>query len=227
MAEQAVIFASRGGVMDQNVQWFYQKRAESVIEALKKNRMEGMYLAEAGQVADAVMSLIPQGATVGMGGSMTMVETGVLEALRQGPVQLIDRYQPGISPAETMARLKQGLIADVFVSGVNAITEEGELVFVDATCNRVAPILFGPDKVILIAGCNKIVPNLAFAQERIRHFTAPTNAHRIGRKTPCAVSGHCEDCSSPERICNATVVIHKQARPERLKMILVGAELGY
>ncbi len=213
--------------MDQNVQWFYEKRAESVIEVLKKNRMQGIYLADADQVAPTVLSLIPQGASVAMGGSMTMVETGVVEALRQGPLRLIDRYEPGISPAETMARLKQGLGADVFVSGVNAVTEEGELVFVDATCNRVAPILFGPDKVILIAGCNKIVPNLAYAQERIRHFVAPTNARRIGRKTPCAVSGHCEDCSSPERICNATVVIHKQARPERLTVILVGTELGY
>ncbi|MFH1033721.1 MAG: lactate utilization protein [Pseudomonadota bacterium] len=213
--------------MDQNVQWFYQKRAESVIETLKKNRMEGIYLPEASQVADKVMSLIPQGATVAMGGSVTMMETGVVAALRQGPVKLIDRYEPGISPQETMARLKQGLTAQVFVSGVNAVTEEGELVFVDATCNRVAPILFGPDKVILIAGCNKIVPNLAYAQERIRHFVAPTNAKRIGRKTPCAVSGHCEDCASPDRICNATVVIHKQARPERLLVILVGAELGY
>lgn len=109
-------------------------------------------------------------------------------------MRLIDRYEAGISPAETMVRLKQGLTADVFVSGVNAVTEEGELVFVNATCNRVAPILFGPDKVILIAGCNKIVPNLAHAQKRI---------------------------------CNATVVIHKQARPERLTVILVGAELGY
>ena len=212
--------------MDQNVQWFYEKRAESVIEVLKKNRMQGIYLADAAQVAPTVLSLIPQGASVAMGGSMTMVETGVVEALRQGPLRLIDRYEPGISPAETMARLKQGLGADVFVSGVNAVTEEGELVFVDATCNRVAPILFGPDKVILIAGCNKIVPNLAYAQERIRHFVAPTNARRIGRKTPCAVSGHCEDCSSPERICNATVVIHKQANPQRLHLLLVGEELG-
>ncbi|MBI4797488.1 MAG: lactate utilization protein [Desulfarculus sp.] len=213
--------------MDPNVKWFYQKRAESVIESLKANRMNGVYVDDPSQVAATVMSYIPEGSTVAMGGSVTMMETGVVEALRQGPVQLIDRYQPGISPQETMARLKLGLSAQVFVSGVNAVTEEGELVFVDATCNRVAPILFGPDKVILIAGCNKIVPNLAHAQERIRHFVAPTNARRIGRKTPCAVSGHCEDCSSPERICNATVVIHKQARPERLSVVLVGANLGY
>ncbi|CAO0824662.1 Lactate utilization protein [Desulfarculales bacterium] len=213
--------------MDQNVQWFYEKRAESVIAVLKKNRMEGIYLADPAQVVPTVMSLIPHEATVGMGGSMTMMETGVVEALRQGPVWLIDRYESGISPAETMARLKRGLTADVFISGVNAVTEDGELVFVDATCNRVAPVLFGPDKVILIAGCNKIVPNLAYAQRRIRHFVAPTNAKRIGRKTPCALTGQCEDCASPERICNATVVIHKQALPERMVVILVGAELGY
>lgn len=173
------------------------------------------------------MALIPENASVAMGGSMTMFQTGVVDALRQGPVQLIDRYEPGIPGEEVMARLKRGLTADVMVSSVNAITEQGELVFVDATCNRVAPILFGPDKVIIIAGCNKIVPNLAYAQERIRHFVAPTNAHRLNRKTPCTATGHCEDCSSPERICNATVVIHKQANPNRLHLLLVGAELGY
>jgi L-lactate utilization protein LutB len=124
-------------------------------------------------------------------------------------------------------RFRAGLTADVFVSGVNAITEQGELVFVDATCNRVAGVLFGPAKVIIVAGCNKIVPNLAYAQERIRHFVAPTNAKRLNRKTPCAVTGQCEDCNSPERICNATVVIHKQANPERLHVVLAGAELGY
>lgn len=213
--------------MEANIAWFYQRRAESVVEALQKNRMNASFLAEPAQVAAAVMEMIPQNATVAMGGSVTMFQTGVVDALRQGPVQLIDRYEPGIPPEEVGARLKRGLTADVFVSGVNAITEQGELVFVDATCNRVAPILFGPDKVIIIAGCNKIVPNLAYAQERIRHFVAPTNAHRINRKTPCAVSGRCEDCASPERICNATVVIHKQANPKRLHLILVGGELGY
>ncbi|MFH1057249.1 MAG: lactate utilization protein [Pseudomonadota bacterium] len=213
--------------MEANVAWFYQRRAESVIEVLKKNRMNASFVADPAQVADAVMALIPENASVAMGGSMTMFQTGVVEALRQGPVQLIDRYEPGLPGEEVMARLKRGLTADVIVSSVNAITEQGELVFVDATCNRVAPILFGPDKVIIIAGCNKIVPNLAYAQERIRHFVAPTNAHRLGRKTPCAATGHCEDCASPERICNATVVIHKQANPNRLHLLLVGADLGY
>ncbi len=213
--------------MDQNVAWFYEKRAQAVCQALKKNRMSGLFLSQASQVAQQVLAMIPQGSSVGLGGSMTLVETGVVEALRQAPVKLIDRYAPGLTPSETMARLKQGLTADVFVSGVNAITEQGELVFVDATCNRVAPILFGPSKVILVAGGNKIVPNLAFAQERIRHQVAPANAKRLNRKTPCAQTGQCEDCSSPERICNATVVIHKQVDPERLHLLLVGEALGY
>ncbi len=217
--------------MDPYIGWFYRRRAESVIEALKKNRMNGTFLAQAGEAASAVMAMIPEGASVAMGGSVTMAETGVVEALRQGhregKLKLIDRYEPGLAPEQVMERLRQGLIAEVIVSGINAITEQGELVFVDATCNRVAPILFGPTKVILVAGCNKIVPNLAFAQERIRHFVAPTNAKRIGRKTPCAETGQCADCASPERICNATVVIHKQARAERLHVLLVGADLGY
>jgi hypothetical protein len=139
---------------------------------------------------------------------------------------LVDRFAPALSPEETLARLREGLTAEVMVSGVNAVTEQGELVFVDASCTRVAPILYGPAKVILVAGGNKIVPNLAYAQERIRHFVAPANAKRLGKKTPCAETGQCADCSSPERICNATVVIHKQANPERLHLILLGADLG-
>lgn len=216
--------------MHQSIQWFCAKRAASVIEALKKNRMNGAYLADPAQVAAQVLALIPQGASVALGGSMTLTETGVLAALHQGQSQgslkLIDRYEKGLSPEQVMERLRQGLTADVFVSGVNAVTEQGELVFVDATCNRVAPILFGPAKVILVAGCNKIVPNLAYAQERIRHFVAPANARRLGRKTPCAETGECADCNSPERICNATVVIHKQAKAERLHVLLVGESLG-
>ncbi len=96
----------------------------------------------------------------------------------------------------------------------------------DASCTRVGPILFGPRQVILVAGCNKIVPNLPYAQERIRHFVAPANAKRLGRKTPSALTGQCLDCQSDDRICNATVVIHKQADPKRLHMVLVGERLG-
>jgi hypothetical protein len=161
---------------------------------------------------------------------VTLFETGVLEALRQahtrGQLKLVDRFAPGLTPEQSKNLLRAALTADVMVSGVNAVTEQGELVFVDASCTRVAPILYGPAKVILVAGGNKIVPNLANAQERIRHFVAPTNARRLGKKTPCAETGQCADCASPERICNATVVIHKQADPKRLHLLLLGADLG-
>ena len=212
--------------MDKNISWFYEKRAQSVIEALKANRMNGYYAPSAAEAAKLALSMIPAGSSVGLGGSMTLFEAGLVEALRQGDYALVDRYEKGISPAETMARLKQGLSADVFLSGVNAITEDGELYFVDATCNRVAATLFGPDKVILVAGCNKIVPDLEAAQSRIVHFVAPANAHRLGRKTPCAETGQCQDCSSPDRICNASVAIHKQANKDRLHVILVGEDMG-
>lgn len=212
--------------MDQSINWFYEARAQAVIKTLGHNRMQASYIADQEQVAEKVLAMIPPDSSVALGGSMTLFETGVVPALRQAPVGLIDRFEKDITPDEAKARLRQGLHADYFVSGVNAVTEQGELVFVDASCTRVAPILFGPKKVILVAGCNKIVPNLANAQERIRHFVAPTNAKRLGRKTPCAQTGQCADCDSPDRICNATVVIHKQADKERLHVLLVGGELG-
>ena len=212
--------------MDENVKWFYEKRAAAAIEALGKNRMGGTYVADLSEVSKTVLPMIPAGASVGFGGSMTIFETGLYEALCQGNYKLLDRYEKGISPEEMGSRQRQALLSDVFVAGVNAVTEQGELVFVDASCTRVGPILFGPKKVILITGCNKIVPNLAYAQERIRHFVAPANAKRLNRKTPCAQTGQCMDCDSPDRICNATVVIHKQANPKRLHVVFVGESLG-
>jgi len=209
--------------MDASVSWFLEKRAQAAIKALEKNRISAEYLADPTKVAGKVMGLIPAGASVATGGSMTLNQTGVMAAVKSfEQVNFIDRWEQGIEPAELKSRLKRGLTADVFLSGVNAVTEQGELVFVDASCTRVAPVLFGPDKVIIVTGCNKIVPDLAYAQQRIRHFVAPANAKRLGRKTPCAEDGRCHDCASPDRICNATVVIHKQAFANRMHVIFVG-----
>lgn len=213
--------------MDQNVKWFYETRGRAVIKALEKNRMSGSLLDDRSQVAEAVMAMIPAGSTVAMGGSMTLFETGLIDSLRaSNDIELIDRFEEGISPEEAGRRLRQGLMADVFLSGVNALTEDGELVYVDCNGNRVAAVLFGPKKVIVVTGCNKIVPNLDYAQERIRHFVAPTNAKRLARDTPCAKTGVCADCNSPARICNYTAVIHKQADKDRLHVVLVAEELG-
>jgi hypothetical protein len=189
--------------------------------------MDGVFIPKASDVADQVMAEIPKGSTVSMGGSVTMVETGVVDALRKADVDLLDRYAPDLAPPEVMAILKRGLTSDVVVSGVNAVTEYGELVFIDCTCNRVAPILFGPDKVLLITGANKIVPDVEEGIARIKNFVAPTNAKRLNRKTPCAETSECADCSSPDRICNATVVIHKQLFKNRIKVFIVGEDLGY
>ncbi|KIX11935.1 lactate utilization protein [Dethiosulfatarculus sandiegensis] len=207
-------------------QWFHETRAKAVIQALKGNRINGYFVQNRVNAVEQVLQLIPNQSLIAMGGSMTLFETGIYDAIKKGNYNLIDRFEKGISQDEALTRLKTGLTADIFLAGVNAVTEQGELVFVDASCTRVAPILFGPQKVILVSGCNKIVPNLAYAQERIRHFVAPANARRLGRKTPCAKTGKCEDCSSPDRICNATVVIHKQAFEQRLHLVLVGETLG-
>lgn len=212
--------------MDQNIGWFYETRAQAVIKTLGRNRIQASFAKDAAEAAAKTLAMIPQGASVALGGSMTLLETGIVDGLRQAPISLIDRFAKDLSQEESLSRLRQGLQADFFLAGVNAVTEQGELVFVDASCTRVGPILFGPKKVILVAGCNKIVPNLAYAQERIRHFVAPTNAKRLGRKTPCAQTGQCADCDSPDRICNVTAVIHKQADAQRLHVVLVGQELG-
>ncbi len=211
--------------MDENIRWFYTRQAERVIRALGPRGINAE-LVEAAQLARRVLELVPKGAVVGMGGSMTLVQTGVLKALREAEVELLDRFREGLSEQEKAELYRRALTADVFISGVNAITVDGELVFVDAYGNRVAPILFGPSRVILLAGCNKIVPDIHAAHQRIRFFVAPTNARRLGRKSPCTTTGRCEDCASPDRICNYTVVIHRQAVKQRMHLFLVPEELG-
>lgn len=214
--------------MDENIKWFYQTRAKAVMESLKANRINASYLPDPTQVVQYVLGMIPAQASVAVGGSMTMVETGLLDALRSSSdLRFIDRYEAGIGPDQTMERLREGLTADVFVSSVNAITEDGQLLFVDGNCNRVSSILFGTKKVILVAGCNKICADTNSGLDRITYISAPANAKRLARKTPCTKTGRCEDCSSPERICNATVIVHKQADPQRMHVVLVGADLGY
>lgn len=213
--------------MDESTKWFYEQKAKATLEALRGNRMSGAYLPGAADVPAHVLGMIPQGAVVAMGGSMTVAQTGLLEALRQAPgLELLDRYAEGLSDVQRADMARRGLTADVFISGVNAVTEAGELLFVDAYGNRVAPILFGPKKVILVTGCNKVCADLETAWHRVRYYTAPANAHRLGRKTPCAKTGRCDDCASPDRICNETAIIHKQADDQRLHVVLVGEDLG-
>jgi L-lactate utilization protein LutB len=206
---------------------YWSIRLRKVAEALEGNGIEAFV---AGRPEDALahaLALIPRGATVGLGGSRTVQEIGLLEALRGGDFTLYDQYREGLSREDSMRLRREGTHAEWFVSGSNAITYDGKILNVDGMGNRLAGFCFGPAKVLIVAGRNKIVRDLDAARERVRSVAAPMNARRFGAKTPCVETAECSDCDSPGRICNLTLIIEKSGIEGRMKVILVNKDLGF
>lgn len=201
---------------------------QRLIERLHRRNIQGHLAQDREQAKAIALGLVPDGATVAMGNSLTLRETGIFAALTGGGYKIINQFEAGISPAENLHRRKQGLLADVYFTGANAITLEGELINSDGKGNRVAAMLFGPDRVIVVAGKNKLVQDRAAAWQRLREKAAPALARRLGRATPCAASEVCADCNSPERICRCYTVIAGQmpADKDRIHVILVDEDLG-
>jgi hypothetical protein len=210
-----------------------KKAILGLIEILRKNNIPSFYLENREEAFNKIMSLIPEGSVVGFGDSLTLKEIGVVEALEKGPYHFLNPWEKGISVEENIRRKRRGLTSDVFVSGSNALTLEGKIVNVDGHGNRVAALLFGPERVIIVVGINKIVNNLEEALARIRDRAAPLNVKRhpdFDPQPPCGVTGECSDCSSPWRICNKTVIIERQFDNQKYKpilsVIIVGEVLG-
>ncbi|MDL2254618.1 lactate utilization protein, partial [Ruminococcaceae bacterium OttesenSCG-928-I18] len=188
------------------------------------NRMDALVLSSAKDVVPQLREWMPKGASVGAGGSMTLEQCGVMAFLREGGHTFFDRDAEGADVEEVFRR---SFSADFYLASANAVTEQGEIYEIDGRGNRVAAIAFGPKNVILVAGFNKIVEGIDEA--RMRNFTvaAPANSHRLGLKTPCAVTGECSDCDSPQRICCTELVLGPQRVPGRVKVLLVCEDLGY
>lgn len=209
---------------------------EKTLENLKSNNMEPYFVESGAEAVDLAFSMIEKGSTVGVGGSVTLNKLGVLDILRNGEYNFLDRYVT-TDKAEIDGIFHKSLLADVYLTSSNAITENGELYNVDGTNNRIAALLFGPKSVIVIAGINKIVADLDEAQKRVKTVAAPLNCKRLNKKTYCAEKGICaaldgagcmaDGCSSPDRICRNYVVSGPQVQKGRIKVILVNEELGY
>jgi hypothetical protein len=212
--------------MEQLERWFREKQVERTIQALKKNNFEALYVPDAKAAFEEVMKRIPNGATVGTGGSVTLTQLGLQEALGKRKVQFIWPQQQAKSDEERLELFRKCFYADVFLSSTNAITEDGKLYNVDATGNRVGAMFIGPKKTIIVCGVNKIVRDLEAAEKRMREWTAPQNAKRLGKKTPCVETGVCSDCSSLDRICNIYVSLAKKPLRTEVIVILVGENLG-
>lgn len=217
--------------MENPIDNYWQLKLESVKQRLEDNRFE-VYIAESsGQAKDiALNTIIPSlGAkTVSWGGSVSFVSTGLFHALKDNPdFEVINTFDQSLSPDQKFELRRRSLMTDLFITGTNAITEEGQLVNLDMIGNRVAAIMWGPKTVLLIIGRNKICPNIEDAMFRIKNYAAPVNCMKLDKKTPCAKTGFCHDCSSPDRICNYWTITEKSFQQGRIKIILVNEELGF
>ena len=215
--------------METPLQALDRLRAEQVISSLKARNMPGFFAKDNQEAISTVLGIIPPGSLVGFGGSMTLVETGLLDALRAGNLRLLDRFQPDLSDKELADLRIKALTCDVFLTSANAITLSGKIVCVDGQGSRVAPIIFGPKKVIVVAGVNKIVTDLPQAFDRLRSIAGPANCIRLSAKTPCAQDGLCQDeaCTPPERLCNAFIILEGQRQQQRVNVVLIGQKLGF
>ena len=203
----------------------YDKAGPRVAAALKKRNMEAYYCSTADEAVEKVLELIPAGDVVSWGGVATVDELGIKEHLRHRGQPVIDR-DTARTPEERMAMLHQALTCDTFLMSSNAISEDGQLVNIDGMGNRVAALCFGPKQVIVVAGMNKVAGDLNAAIARARNVAAPANAQRFNIKTPCAVNGQCGDCTSPDCICAQMVITRFSKIKGRIKVVLVGEDLG-
>lgn len=207
--------------------WYYLTKLKHTKKALERNGITAYIARTPEDARKKALSLIKKGAAVGFGGSRTVGEIGLLDNLRKGKYKLLDQYDASLSKAESMEQRKKGTHAEYFVSGSNAVTEDGKLVNIDGLGNRLAGFCFGPDKVIIVVGRNKVVPDVHAAIDRVRNVAAPMNAKRFGLRTPCVTTGRCSDCDSPQRICNLTLIIEKQRIKDRISVVLVNEDLGF
>ncbi|WP_434309347.1 lactate utilization protein [Hominifimenecus sp. rT4P-3] len=203
----------------------YKRMAPAVIEALKKRGFDGYFCETAQEASETVLSLIPEHATVSRGDSVTLNEIGVMEKIRQAGYSVIDILQAD-SQEELFSLMREALTCDVFLSSVNAMSEDGAMINIDGTGNRIAAIAFGPKSVILVVGMNKICRDAEAARARARTYAAPNNGLRRELKLPCAKTGFCHDCNAPDCMCSQIVEMRRNSIPHRVKVILVGEDLG-
>lgn len=216
--------------MQAPIEAYYAKRLGEVAEALRGNHFQVHIVPDAEAARTLVLTdILPaSGArTVSYGGSGTLVSTGLPEALAGRPdISVIDTFDKTLTPEDAYERRRQSLLADLYLTGTNAVTEDGTLVNLDMIGNRACAIAFGPKRVVVLVGRNKIVPDLNAAMGRIKEYAAPLNAMRLSKKTPCVSTSHCEDCGSPERICNVWTITEKSFPRGRITVVCINQDLG-
>jgi len=200
---------------------------QSTISNLQKNNMAGYYVESVQQLHDLIQTLMPEGQTVGCGDSVTLEQTGVFDYVRNHRYIFLDKHLEGLSHEEKRALYLQNFRADTFLTGINAVTADGKLFNIDGNGSRAAPIIYGPKQVIAVVSTNKIVQSVDDAIARTRQISAPLDAKRLGKETPCTKLDRCIDCHHAQRICNNFVLITGQFEKERIKVIIIEGNYGY
>lgn len=200
--------------------------AKTIIENLKKRNMEGYYFENSSECVKAILDSIPSGSVISWGGSETIKETGLMEAVHNGSYELIDRTTAK-NPEEARQIYARTVLADYYLMSSNAVTIDGELINIDGNGNRVACLIQGPSHVIIVVGMNKIVTDVENGVARVRNMASPANAIRLKKKIPCAATGHCHACLAPDCFCNQIVITRRSGHEGRIKVYLVAENLGY
>lgn len=204
----------------------FQTAVEGIIKKLALRNMEGYFFADSDSCVKAITDMMETGSTVSWGGSESIKECGLLEAVKSGNYTLIDRLTAK-SPEEGRELYAKSVLSDYYLMSTNAITYDGELINIDGNGNRVACLIHGPENVIIVAGMNKLVPDVTSGCARVRNMAAPANAKRLNRKTPCFDTGKCGNCLSGDCMCNHIVITRRSGIPRRIKIFFVAEELGY
>lgn len=205
---------------------YYRIKAENLIKNLNKRNIEGYYVENSETAATKVMELIDDNSTVSWGGSMTLHQIGIFDKLKAGDYKVFDRSTAKNSK-EKEKIYHQALNSDYYLMSSNAITQSGKLVNIDGNGNRLAALIYGPQNVIIVVGMNKVTADEKTALQRVRNQAAPANSIRLDTNTPCVKTGYCNNCQTEDTICCQTVITRRSRHNNRIKVILVGEELGF
>jgi len=210
------------------VSWTHEQKCRKALASLERNGFTAQYCATTQDAADYIIAAAADSVTIGFGGSMSVVSLGVEQLLREQGKEILNHGNASLSREQKIEIMRRQLTCDLFLCGCNALTLNGELVNIDATGNRVAAMLFGPRKVIVVAGRNKLVDGSPQdAIERVKAWATPPNAKRLNLKTPCEVTGFCSDCNSPDRLCRVTTIIDRRPRITDLHVLVVNSDMGF
>lgn len=212
--------------MNTPIEQAFASCANTIIKNLNKRNMEGYYCENSRECIEKILNMMPEESIISFGGSESFKETGLLDQIKESNYQLIDR-SVARTPEEHREIFARTVLADYYFMSTNAITIDGELINIDGNGNRAACLIHGPEHVMVIVGRQKVVETVEMGISRSRNIAAAANAKRLNRQTPCNMTGHCNDCLSPDCMCNHIVVTRRSGRAGRIKVFLVNEVLGY